>query len=111
MTIIPLTIGLSITGKKPVSANRFRKINGFNIPTGKSSKDVVQRVIFSNYTSVLQVFFSAFIMSDGQQEGYKIPLPLSLNSLQTDPAQVYITLVNNNNNNDRLTAFDPGQPG
>jgi len=95
VTIIPLTIGLSVTGKKPVSANRLPvpKKNGFNIPTGKSSKDVVQRVIFSNYTSVLQVFVSAFIMSDGQQEGYKIPLPLSLNSLQTDPAQVYITLV------------------
>jgi len=27
VTIIPLTIGLSVTGK-----NRFRKINGFNIP-------------------------------------------------------------------------------
>ena len=33
MTIIPLTIGLSVTGKKPVLANWFRKINGFNIPS------------------------------------------------------------------------------
>ena len=33
MTIIPLTVGLLVTGKKLVSANRFRKINGFNIPT------------------------------------------------------------------------------
>jgi len=35
VTIIPLTIGLSVTGKKPVSANRLpvpKKINGFNIP-------------------------------------------------------------------------------
>jgi len=25
--------------------------------------------------------------------------------------EIIINLVNNNNNNDRLTAFDPGQPG
>ena len=33
VTIMSHTIGLSVTGKKPVSANRFRKINGFNIPS------------------------------------------------------------------------------
>ena len=49
MTIIPLTIGLSVTGKKPVSANRFRKINGFNIPSsGRLHHD---QLIFDYYAS------------------------------------------------------------
>ena len=35
MTIIPLTIGLSVTGKNRFrqTGYRFRKINGFNIPS------------------------------------------------------------------------------
>jgi len=41
VTIILLTIGLSVTCKKPVSANRFQKINGFNIP--KSDPNYVSR--------------------------------------------------------------------
>jgi len=47
VTIILLTIGLSVTGKKPVSANRFRKINGFNIPSFRSLNDKCTKSLLS----------------------------------------------------------------
>jgi len=45
-------------------------------------------------------YFSNFI----EDKGYLMTFPLQL-------AQVRYIYIYNNNNNDRLTAFDPGQPG
>ena len=38
-------------------------------------------------------------------------LRLQDTKLQTEQLNTMIWYINNNNNNDRLTAFDPGQPG
>ena len=43
MTIIPLTIGLSVTG------NRFRKINGFNIRTVARSSSSLTNVTVEGF--------------------------------------------------------------
>ena len=54
---------LSLTGKKPVSANRFRKINGFNIPSLNALSYNIINGIFVLFTlvKVEVIWFDTFI--------------------------------------------------
>jgi len=79
VTIILLTIGLSVTGKKPVSANRFRKINGFNIPSLKRIADLhmsqlMPLPLIVSCLSKIQIGFTFLVLAYPSSPGNKGPL-------------------------------------